>query len=239
MEPVADPRRVLVVGAHPDDVDFGCSGTVALWTQQGKTVDYCLVTSGEKGFEKNLPLEERIRIREEEQRAAARLVGVQEVIFLREPDGEVVNTLALRGRIVEVIRRTRPEAIICTDPADRRFDNFYRYHPDHRAVAEAVYDALYPACGNRFFYPHLLDQGLLPHCVKEVLFGPLTAEPNFYVDISETIDLKIKALECHRSQLADRDGIRNFIRDWAREVGAPKSIPFAEAYRRIAMPEEE
>ena len=143
------------------------------------------------------------------------------------------------GASFEVIRRTRPEAIISTDPADRRFDNFYRYHPDHRAVSEAVYDALYPACGNRFFYPRLLEQGLLPHCVKEIFFGPLTAEPNFYVDISETIDLKLKALECYRSQLGDRDGIRDFIRDWAREVGAPKSIPFAEAYRRIAMPEGE
>jgi LmbE family N-acetylglucosaminyl deacetylase len=235
--PERDPNRVLVIGAHPDDIDFGCSGTVARWTRQGRQVDYCLVTSGEKGFEEDLPLEERIRIREEEQLAAARLLGVREVIFLREPDGEVAHTLALRGRIVETIRRTRPEAVLCADPAEQKFDNFYRYHPDHRAVAGAVYDALYPACGNRFFYPHLLAQGLLPHRVAEVFFGYLSAEANFYVDISETIDLKIQALACHRSQLADWDGMAEAIREWARKVGEPKSIPFAEAYRRIALPE--
>ncbi|MFQ5692672.1 MAG: PIG-L deacetylase family protein, partial [Nitrospinota bacterium] len=189
-------NRILVIAAHPDDIDFVYAGAVAVWTRAKKEVAYCVATSGEKGFDRDLPLEERMRIREEEQRAAARVLGVEEVYFLRQPDGELENNAALQREIVAAIRRFRPEVVVTRDPALAKFDNFYGSHPDHRVLSEAVFDAVYPAAGNRFFFPDLLEAGLRPHKVKEVLFCPSSA-PDYFVDISETFDLKMRALRCH------------------------------------------
>ncbi|MBI2881786.1 MAG: PIG-L family deacetylase [Candidatus Tectomicrobia bacterium] len=229
-------NRVLVIAAHPDDIDYGVAGSVAVWTRGRKVVGYCVATSGEKGFDRDLPIEERMRIREEEQQAAAGVVGVEDVFFLRRPDGELENTRSLQREIVSVIRRFRPDVVVARDPASARFDSFYGCHPDHRAIAEAVFDAIYPAAGNRFFFPDLLKSGLEPHKVKEVLFGS-SSSPDYYVDISPTLELKIKALRCHRSQIGDEENVEEVLRDWARKVGEPAGIPLAEAFRRMKNPE--
>ena len=235
MEDGFDHNRILLIVAHPDDIDFVFAGTVALWTRSKKVVGYCIATSGEKGFEEDLPVEERKRVREEEQRAAARVLGVEEVFYLRKPDGELKNDLALQRDLVAVIRKFRPDVVVTGDPASRGFDNFHGSHPDHRAIAEAAYDSIYPAAGNRFYFPELLESGLEPHKVREALFGT-SSSPDFYVDISETFDLKMKALCCHKSQVSGDNKLEEVMRDWAGEIGGPEGIPLAEAFRRMKCP---
>ncbi len=230
------PRRVVAIAAHPDDLDFGCAGTLALWAREGADVTQLLVTSGDKGFEDDRPLEEKQVIREREQRAAAREIGVRAVHFLRFPDGEVENTPALRREIVRVLRTVRPDTVLTFDPANLAFDNFYRYHPDHRAVAMAAYDALYPAAGNRNFFRELLLEGLEPHKVSVVYFiSPPQAD--LWVDISSTFERKVAALRAHASQIGDPEGIAAFLEDWARRIGAPKGIALAESFRRLEVPD--
>lgn len=230
------PRRVVAIAAHPDDLDFGCAGTLALWASRGSHVVELLVTSGEKGFEDDRPIGEKQAIREREQEAASRAIGAAAVRFLRFPDGEVENTPALRRAIVRVLREVRPEVVLTFDPANFAFDSFYRYHPDHRAAAMAAYDALYPAAGNRNFFPELLAEGLAPHRVAQVFFiGP--SAPNTWIDISSTIDRKMAALRAHASQMKDPDGLEAWVRDWARGLGKPKAIPFAETFRSMEVPD--
>lgn len=229
------PRRVMAIAAHPDDLDFGCAGTLALWASQGAEVVELIVTSGEKGFEDDRPDEEKRAIREREQTEAARAVGAT-VRFLRFPDGEVENTPALRRAIVRALREVRPDTVVSYDPSNLAFDNFYRYHPDHRAAAMAAYDALYPAAGNRNFFRELLAEGLTPHKVSQVFFaGP--PSPDTWIDISSTIDRKVAALRAHVSQVKDPDGLETWVRDWAREIGRPRGLRFAEAFRWMEVPD--
>jgi LmbE family N-acetylglucosaminyl deacetylase len=230
------PSRVVAIAAHPDDLDFGCAGTLALWASRGAEVHQLVVTSGDKGFEDDRPLEEKRAIREREQRAAAREIGAAEVHFLRFPDGEVENTPALRHAIVRVLRKVRPDTLLSFDPANLAFDNFYRYHPDHRAVGMAAYDAVYPAVGNRNFFPELLTEGLAPHRIDRVYFIG-SPRPDTWVDISASFDRKVAALRAHESQIKDLDGVAAFVRDWARRLGEPKGIPLAESYRVMEVPD--
>jgi LmbE family N-acetylglucosaminyl deacetylase len=230
------PRRVVAIAAHPDDLDFGCAGTLALWASKGTEVHELLVTSGDKGFEDERPLEEKQAIREREQRAAAREIGAAEAHFLRFPDGEVENDAELRRAIVRVLRRVRPDTVLTFDPANLAFDNFYRYHPDHRAVAMAAYDSIYPAVGNRNFFPELLTEGLAPHKVERVYFiGP--PHPNAWVDISASFDRKVAALRAHASQIKDAEGIAEYVRDWAKRLGEARGIALAEAFRVMEVPQ--
>jgi LmbE family N-acetylglucosaminyl deacetylase len=231
-------NRILVIVAHPDDVDFSIAGSVALWTRARKVVGYCVATSGEKGFADDLSVEERMNIREEEQRAAARLVGVEEVFFLRQPDGELQNTPGLQKALVAVMRKFKPDVVVTRDPSSWKFDSFYGYHPDHRAIGEAAYDALYPAVGNRFYFPELLEAGLEPHKVKEVLFGP-SSSADYYIDISETFELKVRAIRAHVSQVSREDELEDHMRAWAGRIGKPKGLELAEAFRRMKHPDAE
>ena len=229
--------RILVIAAHPDDIDFTIAGSVALCARAGKTVGYCIATSGDKGFDEDLPVEERMRIREEEQRAAAAVVGVEEVHFLRKPDGELRNTPGLRRAIVAVIRKFKPDAVVVTgDPGSTEFESFYGSHPDHRALSEAAYDSVYPAVGNRFYFPDLLELGLDPHKIKEVLFSG-SSKPDYFMDIGETFDLKIKALRCHKSQVSGMDNLEDRMRDWGRTIGEPEGMAIAESFRRMEHPD--
>lgn len=230
------PRRVVAIAAHPDDLEFGCAGTLALWAAQGAYVVELLVTSGEKGFTDDRPEAEKRAIREREQQAAARIVGAAAVRFLRLPDGEVENTPALRREIVRVLREERPDTVVAYDPANLAFDNFYRYHPDHRATALAAFDALYPAAGNRHFFPELLAAGLAPHRVAQVFFAGPTA-PNTWIDISATIDRKVAALRAHASQVGDADDLEAWIRERAAELGRAKGLRYAETFRWMEVPE--
>lgn len=230
------PERALVISAHPDDLDFGCSGTVALWTKAGCQVVYVICTNGDKGTEDpSISPEELASIRQREQTSAARLVGVDEVMFLGYEDGELENTPDLRRRLVEAIRRVRPQVVLCQDPGNRAFENVYVSHRDHRQAGEAAFDALYPASGNSGFFPELLSRGLPPHHVEQVFFFG-THAPNHWVDISEVIDLKIQALLCHESQVGQREGLETFIRQRFREIGQAMGFAYAEPFRCISLP---
>jgi len=225
------PRRVMVIMAHPDDPEFACAGTVARWAAQGTEVIYVLITSGDKGSDDpDMTREALMALREQEERAAARLLGVKEVVFLRYPDGELAPTLDLRRDLVREIRRYRPDAVVVPDPTRRFWDSGYINHSDHRVAGEVALDAIYPAAGNRRFFPELLAEGFLPHAVREVYVADST-EPNLTVDISATLDLKIAALKEHRSQLDPAQ-----VDKWFRggENGGETFRP-VEEFRRIVL----
>lgn len=231
-------KRFLVFSPHPDDVDFGCSGTVAKITKQGNEVIYCVVTNGEKGLgkdkdslRKKINLRQIAKIREKEQKTAAGIVGVKKVIFLREKDGEVENAKELRKKLVRVVRQVRPEIVIGFDPANLAFDNFYRSHRDHRKVAEAVFDSLYPSSGSAAFFPELKEK---PHQIKEAWFFGGNS-PNFFIDISQTIDKKLSALKSHQSQIKNEKALEKRVLGWARETGKKKKMKYAEAFRRLEL----
>jgi LmbE family N-acetylglucosaminyl deacetylase len=230
------PTRALVISAHPDDLDFGCSGTVALWRQAGCDVAYLICTDGSKGSDDpSLAPEEIARIRQEEQIAAARVVGVERVDFLGFSDGELENTLALRKGLVEAIRRFRPQVVLCQDPANRSFENVYVSHRDHREAGEAAFDAVYPASGSPLFFPELGTEGLAPHRVDAFLFFG-THAPNHWVDITPVMDLKLRAIFSHTSQVGHRPELEEFIRLIFHEAGKAAGYEYAEPFRRVIVP---
>jgi LmbE family N-acetylglucosaminyl deacetylase len=230
---------VAVFGAHPDDLDWSSGGTTAAWTRAGKEVYYVLTTSGESGEDHQrglvLPVAEIADIRETEQQLAATILGVKEVFFLGQPDGRVEATLAFRDQIVNVLRRLKPHIVISLDPGHWAFDNFYLYHADHRATALAVFDAIYPAAGTSTYTPQP-DLGLPPHKVREVYFSG-SAHPNIYVDITETIELKVQALTSHRSQITNPQATSRRVRDFASRHGERIGCRYAEGFRRLEVPQ--
>jgi LmbE family N-acetylglucosaminyl deacetylase len=227
--------RVLVISAHPDDVDFGCGGTLAKWAREGAEIVYAICTSGEKGTDDpSVCGPDLARTREKEQRAAAAVTGAKEVVYLRKPDGELEASLAFRGELVRVIRRHRPHVVFTHDPANRSFDNQYLFHSDHRIAGEAAFDAVYPAALNRNYYPNLLAEGLEPHAVSEIYFFG-AAQPDTWVDISSTMGLKIKALRRHASQIKEPEIMEEMIRTWFGEWGREKGMKYAERFRRLRV----
>ena len=227
------PKRALVVMAHPDDAEFLCAGTVAKLCAEGWQVWYCLATSGDKGTKDPEMTRERLAgIREQEQRDACRILGVQDVIFLRHPDGFVDNSHAVRGEIVRVIRELKPDTVITWDGFRRGFN-----HNDHRNVGIATYDAVYPASRDPLYYPEQIEEGLDWHRVGELLLAG-SDEPDYFVDISDHFDTKIEALLAHTSQVA-RDELREkWVEGFRKRVteGAEQSgIAYAEAFRRVTL----
>ncbi len=224
------PTRLMVIVAHPDDAEFMCAGTVARWATAGCEVVYVLGTSGDKGSNDPTVTSERLaEIREAEQVAAARILGVKQVEFLRFPDAELVPDLALRRAIVRAIRKYKPEAVICQDPTARWFGQEYIQHPDHIAMGEAALAAVFPTSRDRLTYPELLAEGLEPHTVQEVYLAG-TREPDYWVDITEYFGRKIEALRAHVSQMGDWDP-EPWIRLWAQDAAAEarrKRFPGAE-----------
>ncbi len=233
-------ERVLIIASHPDDIEFRAAGSAAVWTREGRLVEYVLSTSGEKGFNQNsapsLSLKDRRAIREEEQRAAAQVVGVETVHFLRYPDGEMANTAELRRDLVRVIREMKPDTVVSGDPSMDAYDSFYGYHRDHRVISQAVFDALYPAAGNENYFPELIKEGFPPHKPAEVYFGNIH-QPDIWVDISDTFDLKIEALACHKSQIDDIEETASLMRDWAKRMGKAKGLECAECFRSLSIPD--
>jgi LmbE family N-acetylglucosaminyl deacetylase len=226
----------MVISPHPDDVDFGCSGTIAKWVREGVEVVYVVCTNGDKGTDDPQMSPDRLAtIREGEQRAAAAVVGVPEVIFLRFKDGEVENNRELREILVRKIRTHRPDVVLTMDPANTRFENAYVSHSDHRATGLAVFDAVYPAARNRNFFPEQLAEGLDPHAIDRIYFFG-TDRPNTWIDISGTIGSKIEALRCHKSQMADFENLEAWVRDRYSQVGREKGMAYAEAFRHLQMP---
>jgi LmbE family N-acetylglucosaminyl deacetylase len=227
-------ERALVVVAHPDDIDFGSAGAVAVLTAAGVEVSYCLVTSGDAGGDASThSKEERAMIREREQRAAALAVGVTDLTFLGWPDGMVEVTLELRKAITKVIRLKKPDLVITQSP-ERNWDRMFGSHPDHMAAGEATTRAVYPDARNPHFYPELLAEGYEPHTVKMMWINMVGA--TLAVDISDTFDQKMKALRCHESQVGHRDDLEEMMRNWAATTAAGLGLPegrLAEGYRVV------
>ncbi len=226
------PADILVIAPHPDDPEFGVAGTVAHWTQTGKRVVYVICTSGEKGTSDRSLTPERIaRIREQEQIAAAQVAGVQEVIFLRYPDQQLEDTPEFRKDIVRQIRIHRPRIVVTADPYRR-----YIWHRDHRITGQAVLDAIYPYARDYLAYPDLLQEGLEPHRVQEVLCWA-AEDVNFRSDISTTFEVKLAALRCHKSQINDF-GIEN-LEQWLRErcmkMAEGEVFELAEAFHQVKI----
>jgi LmbE family N-acetylglucosaminyl deacetylase len=230
---LADVARVLVICAHPDDVDFGAAGTIARWVEDGLDVAYLLVTRGDAGGFDDTPRERMPALREAEQRAAAKAVGVEQVEFLDGyADGTVTPTIELRRDLTRAIRRYRPDRILTTSPL-RRWERIAGpSHPDHLAVGEAVTCAIYPDARNEFAFPELLrDEGLQPWTVREVWYqgGPA---PDHAVDITATYPRKLAALAAHATQTAHED-VESRLRPWleatARAAGLPEGT-VAEAF---------
>jgi LmbE family N-acetylglucosaminyl deacetylase len=231
MEEPVTPERALVVAAHPDDVEFTCAGTLAKWARRGCRIALVLCTSGDAGTEEaGRSREEMAHIREEEQKAAARVLGLEEVVFLRYPDGLLQPTLELRRELIREIRRFRPQALVCGDPSAYFYGEDYINHPDHRAAAQAALEAVFPAAGMPLIFPEL---GLPPHRVQEVYIYE-AAQPNLWINIEETIALKIEALRCHRSQIGDWDPGPT-LRAWAAREGRAVGLHYAEAFRRMRL----
>ncbi|MFN2534254.1 MAG: PIG-L deacetylase family protein [Pseudonocardiaceae bacterium] len=208
-------QRVLVITAHPDDVDFGSAGTIATWTDAGLEVSYCIVTDGDAGgFDPKVPRSAIAGIRQDEQRKAAAVLGVTDVGFLGYPDGRLVVSYELRRDITRVIRRTRPDRVVVHSP-QRDLRSVYSSHPDHLAAGEAALCAVYPDARNPFAHPDLLEQeGLDAHTVREVWVVSPNDKADRYIDITDSFDRKIAALRAHTSQTAHMTNLEERMRAW-------------------------
>jgi len=229
--------RVLVVMAHPDDAEFGAAGTIARWAREGRQVTYLILTDGNRGSHDPAMTAERLApIRHAEQCAAAKRLGVMDVFFLGYDDGSLQATLDLRKQITRWIRRCKPDVVVCPDPTRRWSGQRYLNHPDHRAAGEATLDAIMPASDTRLIFPELLEEGLDPHRVKEVYLTG-SNEPDVWMDIGETIDLKIAALREHKSQVGDWTELEKVIRERAAEVGKERQLAAAEGFKYFKLRE--
>jgi len=232
--PVEEARisRVLVVTAHPDDSEFGAGGTIARLARGGAEAAYIIVTNGNKGSGDRTMTPERLaRIREDEQRNAARVLGVEHVTFLGYPDGEVEDTRDLRRDISREIRRWRPDLVITQNP--HRTYNLGGSHRDHRITAGVVLDCVYPLARDHMAFPELMPE-FEPHKVREV-YVMQWENPHLVIDISETMDLKIKALACHQSQFANFADVEARVRERAALLGQPRGHAYAETFDRVVM----
>jgi LmbE family N-acetylglucosaminyl deacetylase len=232
---IEEAERVMVIMAHPDDAEFTVAGTVAKWAREGKIVIYVICTDGSRGSnDPKVRPKQMVAVRRAEQDAAARVLGVEEVVYLGYEDGTLEPSLALRRDLTRVIRRYRPDIVICQDPTVRYYGDGYLNHPDHRAAGDAALDAVFPSARTRYIFPELLAEGLEPHKVREVLIrGSLS--PNFWVDISDTIELKIAALKKHESQVSHFQGLEEGIRARAQQVAEGQDMTYAESFKRITL----
>ncbi len=235
------PRSAMSIHAHPDDQDFTVAGTLAKWAAAGCEIVSVIITSGDsgsndptKGADYKPVLAER---REQEQRDANKVLGVKETLFLHYPDGELTASVALRKDLTRLIRRYKPEVVVTGDPTSWYYGNDYINHPDHRAAAEAATYAVFPSAGTRMIFPDLLNEGLPPHDVKRLyIHGHEKADT--WIDISDTIETKIKALKKHVSQ-GDTHEADDRMREWAAEDGKEKGIRYSEFYRVMILRRDE
>jgi LmbE family N-acetylglucosaminyl deacetylase len=229
---LTEPLYAMVVSPHPDDAEYGAAGTVARWTRESKNVVYVICTDGSKGTnDRDMKPETLAEIRETEQREAARVLGVDEVVFLKRPDQGLEDTPEFRKDLVRLIRRYRPEVVVTADPYRK-----YIWHRDHRITGQVVLDAVFPFARDHLAYPDLMDDGLEPHKVKEMLFWGAD-EVNYRSDISDTFELKITALRCHKSQIDQFDS--NEWMDWLRRrnrtMAGGEPFELAEAFHRVEI----
>jgi LmbE family N-acetylglucosaminyl deacetylase len=229
------PQRILVVAAHPDDAEFGCGGTVAKWVRQGATAYYLICTNGDKGSDDaGVDPVELAQRREREQRAAAAAIGVSEVVFLARRDGELMYGIELRGDVVRWVRRFKPDAVFTHDPTVIVSSQGFINHADHRATGLATVDAVYPFSRSYLQYPEQIAEGLEPHTVPELyLWG--ANPPNFWVDVSDSIECKIESLQCHESQFKDLERTQKFVKERLHQVGEEHGVEYAETFRRLTF----
>jgi len=231
----------MSIHAHPDDQDFTVAGTLARWARAGCKVVSVIITSGDAGSNDESKdagyKAELARLREDEQCAANKVLGIEETVFLHYPDGELVASIQLRKDLTRQIRRFKPEVVVAGDPGSWYYGNEYINHPDHRAAAEAATYAVFPSAGTRMIFADLLDEGLPPHNVKK-LYVHGNEKPDTWVDISETLDIKIQALKKHVSQVDTHD-VEEWMHQWAEEEGKEKGLKAAEAYRVMILQRDE
>jgi len=224
--------QVMVVTPHPDDAEYGVAGTVVRWVSQRKEIVYVVCTNGDKGTsDTNVNPEELAKTREEEQIAAANLLGVREVIFLRHPDQSLEDTPEFRKEIVRLIRMYRPETVVTADPYRR-----YIWHRDHRMTGQVTLDAIFPYARDIFSYPDLAKEGLDPHKVREVLFWG-TEDVNYRSNVTETFDVKLSALRCHKSQVGHipLQELEGRLRERHRSLAQGEEYQLAEGFHRVEI----
>jgi LmbE family N-acetylglucosaminyl deacetylase len=230
------PQRVLVIVAHPDDADFGVAGTIARWVRAGSVARMVCCTSGDAGADD--PATDPLalaRLREQEQRNAASVVGYEGVAFLHRPDGALANDLALREQLVREIRAFRPDAVLAMDPEVTILENSFVQHTDHRQAAMAALDAVYPAARNAMAFPQLaLNEGLAPHDVNQIYLF-FSNHPTVWVDTTDTLEVKLAALREHASQLRKPEELEERMRAWSAEDGQRIGRPAAESFRLVTI----
>ena len=222
---------VLGVAAHPDDLDFGASGSFAKWSMEGASCYYLICTDGSKGSEDPGMTERKlVRIRKDEQRAAGKVIGLKDVFFLKHRDTQLVADLTLKREIVRYIRKIRPDVVVTMDPTLVYSKRGFVNHTDHRAAGQAAMDAVYPMARDRLTFRELEKEGLKPHKVKTLYLINFDNRSE-YVDISKTMDTKVKALACHKSQISG-DSLR-WVRQMGKLVGKEKGYGYAEAFVKL------
>jgi LmbE family N-acetylglucosaminyl deacetylase len=230
---MSDADRVMVITAHPDDAEFGAAGTVAKLVREGREVTYVIATNGNKGSGDHTMTPERLAgIREEEQRNAAGVLGVERVVFLGYEDGELEDTRAFRRDVTRAMRQWRPYLIVTQSP--NRTRNLYGSHRDHRITGGVVLDCVYPLARDHMTFPELLPD-YEPHRVREV-YVMQWENPDLVIDITDTMDLKLKALACHASQVGDMRAVEDRVRERAAALGKTRGYAFAETFDHIVLP---
>ncbi|MBN1176325.1 MAG: PIG-L family deacetylase [Dehalococcoidales bacterium] len=225
------PTYLMVVTPHPDDAEFGVAGTVARLTSEGKKIVYVVCTNGDKGTsDRNMKPAELATIREKEQTAAAKLLGVKDVVFLRFPDQSLEDSDKFRKALVRLIRLYQPFAVVTADPYRK-----YMWHRDHRITGLVTLDAVFPYARDHLSYPELLDEGLEPHKVREIWFWG-SDDINYRLDVTDTFELKLAALGCHKSQVGDiPPEMRERMREWAKINAEGENFELAEAFHLVEM----
>lgn len=232
------PKSAMAIVAHPDDIEYSCAGTMARWAQAGTRIVYVLCTSGDVGIATpGMTHQQAAEIREAEAREAARITGVMEIVFLGEPDGLLQPTLELRKKLVRQIRRYQPEVLVTSDPTVMWGGDNYINHPDHRAAATAALDAVFPAAGQPNLFEDLEAEGLKAHKVRKVYISGWQ-QTGLFVNIDDTIEIKIKALRAHVSQMNGQDPAEG-IKEWAAASAAGKEMGYAESFRVITLESDE
>lgn len=238
VDDMAGVHRLLVVTAHPDDVDFGVAGSVAIWVKAGIEVSYCVVTDGDAGgSDRAVSRSYMATTRRDEQRAAAAEVGVTDVTFLGYPDGRLTPSFELRRDLSRVVRQKRPDRLVCQSP-ERNWERIGASHPDHLAAGEAAVCAAYPDARNPFAHPELLEEGLEPFSVKET-WMMAAARPNRAVDITDVYELKLAALRCHKSQVGEGEWLDDRLRQMLVPNAAAAGLGdgrLAETFQAVEMP---
>jgi LmbE family N-acetylglucosaminyl deacetylase len=231
------PKVVLAVAAHPDDLEYGIAGSIASWVSEGAEAYYLILTNGNKGSDdRSLSCDQLRDIRRAEQEAAGKVLGLKQVFFADYDDGLLTVSPEVKRDIVRVIRRVKPEVVVTMDPTVVYTEAGYINHTDHRAAGQSTIDAVFPLARDHLSFPDLLkDEGLEPYKVKTLLLTNFDKQ-NFYVDISESLDTKLKALAEHKSQIPDWKAAETRVRNWAELVGGKAGVPHAEGFIRIDPP---